>query len=385
LSSLGLYAHIPFCVRRCAYCDFPTVAGEDVPRGEYLAALAREIAARAGALPPEEREADTLYLGGGTPSLLDGREVRDVVGALRGAFRMSPGAEITLEANPESVERGKAEGWARAGVNRVSLGVQSLRDGELGLLGRAHTAEVARAAWGALRAAGFENLGLDLIAGVPEQTAESFRRTLDEAIALSPEHVSLYLLETDKPTPLTHAVERGDLALPADEDAASMYETALERLEAAGLARYEISNWARPGRESRHNRKYWREEEVLGFGLGAHSLHGGVRLANPREMGPYLEAVGETGDPSRPAGPQGEAARREEGALMGLRLAEGLDRAAFARRFGADPWEIWAAALEGTVEAGLLEVDEGRMRLTRRGLLLANEVFSRILGPDAEV
>ncbi len=264
----GVYLHIPFCKSRCSYCDFATDVYRDPGAVErYVDALVTEISLFSGTV-----NADTVYFGGGTPSLLSPEQVERVLRAVRSKFTLAPDAEITMEMNPATVTPESLAAYRSLGVNRASFGVQTFDDRALKLLARGHDAADPRNTFSMLREAGFDNVSFDLIAGLPGQTLAQWRRNLDEAIALSPEHISLYLLEIHQGTPLAEQVRSGRQPTPDDELAAEMYELMLDQLAAAGYEQYEISNFSRPGFESRHNSKYWTIDAVLGFGVSAHSF-----------------------------------------------------------------------------------------------------------------
>ena len=391
MGTLGVYVHVPFCERVCPYCDFAVVAARPLTEAaeeRYVAALLRELAARRAAFAG--RALASIYFGGGTPALLRPASVARLVEAIRGSFAEgapAAGLEVTLEANPSTLERERLPGFLAAGVNRLSLGVQSFDDAVLRRLGRAHRGSAGRAALRAAREAGFANLSLDLIFAAPGQDLAALERDLAEALAFAPEHVSSYALSIEAGTPFATAAARGQLALPGEELAAAMMERVAERLEAAGLLQYEISSFARPGFEAVHNARYWQRRAVLGLGLGACSTDPpgpgapfGVRRANLRELPRYLEAV-ETG-----AGPEREAevlearVARGEAAFLALRTRRGLVAAAFAREFGAAPRAFWGSEIDALCAGGLLaESDAADLALTRAGRLLADSVFERFV------
>jgi oxygen-independent coproporphyrinogen-3 oxidase len=371
---LGLYVHIPFCAAICNYCNFNRGLFDPDLKRAYVDALVREIE-RAGTDDPAEL-ADTIYFGGGTPSLLEPAEVERVIEACRARFAVAADAEVTLEANPESATVDRLAGFRRAGVTRVSLGVQSLRDDELVRLSRLHGADRARAAVADARTAGVDNLSLDLMMWLPGQSRDAWLESVDGAIALSPEHVSLYMLEVYPNAPLRDEMARARWSQAPDEDAAAMYVEAMQRLEAAGLLQYEISNVARPGRESRHNIKYWSDGEWLGFGCGAHSTRNGVRWKNVSSTTDYIERVSR-GDSIRSDVRRLSPDERLGDALFtGLRLMQGLDLDAIDRRYDTNVWKRFGDQLQPFVDQGLLAHEAERLRLTRDGMLLANEVMA---------
>ena len=371
---LGLYVHVPFCSAICNYCNFNRGLFDAGLKEQYVAALLREIASQADGAP-----ADTIYFGGGTPSLLEPVEVEAIIGACRRAFSVSGDAEITLEANPETVTSERLEGFRAAGVNRLSFGVQSFRDEELQRLTRLHSAARAADAFAMARRAGFDNISLDLMMWLPQQSIPQWLESVDALIGLAPDHASLYILELYPNAPLREAMARGKWSLAPDDDAADMYLEAMARLDAAGYEQYEISNVAKPGRQSRHNLKYWTDGEWLGFGCGAHSTRGGVRWKNLSATTEYIAAVASGGQliVERRALSAREAL--EEALFMGLRLARGIDVDTVKARFGVDVWDIYRHHLEQFREAGVLIYDGRLLRLSRTGMLLANEIMSRFI------
>jgi oxygen-independent coproporphyrinogen-3 oxidase len=407
---LSLYVHIPFCIAKCGYCDFNSYAGQESLIPAYAQALLREAEMWSAACPGWR--AETLFFGGGTPSLMPLAELERVLEGLRRHLGLTPDAEVTLEANPGTVDKPYLSRLREMRVNRLSLGVQSFRDDELAFLGRIHSAEEARSAYQAARSAGFDNVSLDLIFGLPGQTADRWLESLEEAIRLGPEHLSLYALTIEEGTPLARDVASGRTPAPDPDLQADLYVRAGERLAAAGYEQYEISNWARPGRCCRHNLTYWRNGFWLGLGAGAHShLPGnwepgtgnqepGIRdrcyrfaaEVSPRQ---YIELVNETWKQLSQEGTltvdeMRQVTFREEAGpslelsdtlVLGLRLSEGVSLRELRRRFGQDALESHAAAFEEAISLGLLERADGRLRLTDRGRLLANEVFVRLLPP----
>ncbi len=373
---LGLYVHVPFCAAICNYCNFNRGLFDEALKTRYVAALLTEIA-RAGDGTP----ADTIFFGGGTPSLLEPAEIGAIVGALRQAFAVTPGAEVTLEANPETVTVDRLKGFREAGVTRVSFGAQSFRDEELIRLSRLHSADRAAAAVDEARAAGFDNVSLDLMMWLPQQTIAQWLASVDRLIQIAPDHASLYLLELYPNAPLREAMARERWSLAPDDDAADMYLAAMERLDAAGYEQYEISNVARAGRVARHNLKYWEDGEWLGFGCGAHSTRAGRRWKNRSATADYVDSVGANAPLAVDERVMSAQERAEEAAFTGLRLTAGVDLDAVHRRYGIDLWSERRHDLTPFIEAGILTYDVGRLRLSRRGMLLANEVMAVLLGP----
>jgi putative oxygen-independent coproporphyrinogen III oxidase len=380
-SGVGIYLHIPFCASICPYCNFTRGLVDDVLKGRYVSALEQEIRA----VGTGGADADSIYFGGGTPSLLDPAEVRRLIQACRATFNVAASAEVTLEANPETVTAKTLAGYREAGVNRLSLGVQSFRDEELKRLGRLHDAETSRRAVEKARQAGFDNISLDLMLWLPQQTTAQLMESVDALVEIAPEHASLYLLELYPNAPLREVMVREGWSLAPDEDAASMYLGAMERLEGTGYRQYEISNVSRPGRWSRHNLKYWTGGEWVGFGCGAHSTRGGIRWKNVAATEGYIGRLESGVGPVADSRPLSRAERLEEALFMGLRLADGVNLGLVGARHGVDVWARYASRLAPYVEAGLLVCEAGRLRLTRRGMLLANEVMSAFVEADSTV
>lgn len=367
----GVYVHVPFCAIRCSYCDFPTVAGQDARVPVYLDALEREI----GTFQPEaEGPVDSVYLGGGTPSRLTPPQVGRVLSAVRARFAVLPGAEVTLEGNPESLGEADLAGFAEAGVTRFSVGVQSLDDAVLRRVGRAHDAAEAEAAVERALATGHQ-VNADLIAGLPGEDLARWQETVTRVAGWGTDHVSVYLLETDKDTPLARALASGRVEVADDDLQAEAYRVTVETLEGAGLAGYEISNFARPGRESRHNLKYWTDVPYAAYGLGAHAYGDGRRRANTRDLSSYLAALREGRDPVEWTEPFDRERRLGEALMLGLRLADGVDLAEVEARYGIDPLLRYGEAWERADAAGLVYMKGSRARLTLEGRLRSNELF----------
>jgi oxygen-independent coproporphyrinogen-3 oxidase len=403
MSRAGIYIHIPFCRSRCSYCDFATGQYESGLSERYVRAVAREISLfaserrRAGAgddhvdeprdqvngarsafaSREETRRADTVYFGGGTPSLLTPAQITYLLEAARSNFDVSADAEVTMEMNPGTLTREAAEGFRAAGVNRASFGLQTFDDAQLRRLGRTHTAEDARRTLSTLRAAGFTNVSFDLIAGLPGQSVAQWSHNMDEALALRPEHLSLYLLEVHEGTPLADQIRRGAHPQPDPDAAARMYELLVERTARAGYEHYEISNFCLAGRESRHNLKYWTGAPYLGFGCSAHSYDGGgARWSNERDTLRYVEMIERAGSAVVETTNLTARDLEAESLFLGLRLMRGVDLQKHRARFGADVRATHADDLARFSDAGLIELDADTLRLTRAGALLSNEVFA---------
>ena len=367
---LGVYIHVPFCSAICHYCNFNRGLMDAALKTAYVDALITHITRDA-----EPIAVDTIYFGGGTPSLLEPHEIARVLEACGAAFRVTADVEVTMEANPETVDVARLTGFRAAGVTRVSFGVQSFLDDELRRLGRLHDADRARQAVREARAAGIDNVSLDLMMWLPGQSVAQWLQSVGALIDAAPDHASLYLLELYPNAPLQELMAREQWSQTPDDDAADMYEAAMDQLEAAGLHQYEISNVARPGRESRHNLKYWRDSGWLAFGCGAHGSRDGRRWKHVADTRAYVDRVGAGADPVAEARRLDPEAQLAEALFMGLRLTEGIDTDAYRARFGQDVWSRYGSSLAPAVEAGLLVRETGRMRLTRRGMLLANEVM----------
>jgi oxygen-independent coproporphyrinogen-3 oxidase len=372
----GLYVHIPFCASICNYCNFNRGLFEAGLKDRYLVALRREIAQGADGTP-----ADTVYFGGGTPSLLTPGEIASILEVLRGSFDLTPDVEVTLEANPETVTAATLAGYRTAGVNRLSYGVQSFRDDDLVRLGRRHDASRAEQALTLARGAGFSNVSLDLMMWLPQQSIRQWLESVDRLIQLGPEHASLYLLEVYPNAPLKEAMARSHWSLAPDDDAADMYLAAMEQLEHAGYGQYEISNVARRGFESRHNLKYWTAAGWTGFGCGAHSTRDGRRWRNISSTEEYISTVSGGGHPRVDERVLSQEEQLEERLFMGLRLTDGVDLAAIQREFGVNVWAQFGDDLEPFRRERLLIYDSELLRLTRAGMLLANEIMRVFISP----
>ena len=371
---LGLYVHIPFCSAICNYCNFNRGLFDAALKQQYVDALLREIRMQADASP-----ADTIFFGGGTPSLLEPAEVAAIIRACRDAFAVTADAEITLEANPETVTPERLDGFRAAGINRLSYGVQSFRDAELQRLSRLHSASRAAEAFAMARRAGFDNISLDLMMWLPQQTVAQWLESVDALIEVGPHHASLYILELYPNAPLRDEMARGRWSQAPDDDAAEMYLEAMARLDGAGYTQYEISNVARPGRESRHNLKYWNDGAWLGFGCGAHSTRRGVRWKNLASTTDYIATVAAGGQLATERRELTRHEALEEALFTALRLTRGIDVHTVNTRYQTDVWGIYGSALERFRDAGLLIYDGRLLRLTRAGMLLANEVMTVFL------
>jgi oxygen-independent coproporphyrinogen-3 oxidase len=382
----GIYIHIPFCERKCVYCNFNTTDFFNDLAERYINAVSLEIKHWGERLSNgEPGRIDTIYFGGGTPSIVEAEQLARLIESCREAFPVAPSAEVTIEINPATLSRKKIEGWLDAGINRASVGVQSFIDSELVSLSRTHTAQDARRTVDALREAGFENISLDLIAGLPEQTLADWQFNLEQVLRIRPEHMSLYLLEVKEGTQLFAQLKRGLRPQPDDDLAASMYRRISEATRESGYEHYEISNFARlpdhlnksqpsPLR-SKHNMKYWTAAPFYGMGCGAHSFDTRARWVNTLKTESYIREVAETG---QAVAERHELSREDlaaEALFMGLRLKEGIALDLFRAEHGVDVLERYGEELPRLADAGLIEIESGRIILTDTGRLLSNEVF----------
>lgn len=378
--SLAIYIHIPFCIRKCSYCDFNSYDIPDIAPPDYVELLLGEISSTATALAGQP--AATLYFGGGTPSLLPPPGIARLIAAVSSSCGLTEDAEVTLEANPGTITLASLQGYLAAGVNRLSIGVQSLDDAELQLLGRIHSADEARAAIAMARRAGFRNIGIDLMHSLPGQSIAAWQSTLDETIAMRPEHISAYGLTAEEGTPFAAMVASGNMMLPEEDLAVAMFELSAERLQQAGYDHYEIANFALPGLRSRHNQVYWRREDYRGFGAGAHSFFRspgyGVRWENPAKLIEYAAVAMGNSAPGKATA----ITRREAMAeffFLGLRLTSGVDPGRFKEEFGVDAEAAFPGVIAAQIDRGLLVMADGMLRLTPRGLLLANRVMEEFV------
>ena len=377
----GIYAHIPYCVKKCAYCDFISSAvGKDTrtEMEDYAAALRAEILREVPPLRARWGDAATVYLGGGTPTALPAALLTGILETLRTAAGTP--VECTVEANPGTVDAAYLTQLRAAGANRLSLGVQSFNDRLLRVIGRIHTAAEAEQAFRAARAAGFENISLDLMYGLPTQTLDDLKKSVDEALALVPEHISVYGLTVEEGTPFAAAEAQGKLALPTEDAAEEMYDWLTAALPARGYVRYEISNFARQGCESRHNLGYWRNVPYLGVGAAAHGYVDGVRWGNEPDTEKYIRAVSVGRSVRTPEDTERTLTNAmEEYAFLALRTREGIDTADFSRAFGVDIDTVYGAVIEKYSAQGLLRRADGFVALTNEGMKVGNEVFAAFL------
>ena len=387
LETTSLYLHIPFCHTRCHYCDFNTYAGILPLREPYVRALLSEIAltgAYAQLPDGSPRRARTIFFGGGTPSLLSVEQITRMLGACSTYFAVDSGAEITLEANPGTLSQEQLAGLRAAGVNRLSMGAQSFDAELLKTLGRIHSPKEITQAVRYARAAGFTSINVDFMFGLPGQTMHHWRETLDRALDMRPEHLSLYSLIVEEGTPFYTWTHEGRI-IPGDEDlCADMYEYADERLQAAGYANYEISNWSLPGHQARHNLTYWHNLPYFGMGAGAYSSFGNRRFSNERDPQAYIRLLKAGQRPEVESENIDSAQAMAETAFLALRTAQGLHLPTFEQRFAVPFSQFVGNRLQFVQKAGLLEQEHEWLRLSKRGRLLGNEVFLRLLPEEDE-
>jgi oxygen-independent coproporphyrinogen III oxidase len=379
----SLYIHIPWCQSKCPYCDFNSHAAATWPEEDYVRALLAEMEYRAGDTPWHGQSIATIFFGGGTPSLFDPRSIARLIRAAQRRFGLERDVEITLEANPGTVDGNKLAGFKAAGVNRISFGAQSFNPAILKFLGRIHSADETREAARAALRAGFDRLNLDLIFAVPGQTLADVRNDLAEAAALGPDHISAYNLTFEEGTAFFTEMKRGRIRPLESDDQAAMYAMVREELPRGGYPMYEISNYAAPGHEARHNLTYWHAESYLGLGAGAHSYAldgtGGRRWWNERMPARYIALASEVGIAESGAEIVDASTAAGEFVFLNLRLTEGFALADFAQRFGASFDAIHGVRSQRLFEGGLLTRDNGRIRLTDRGLELADSVFAEFV------
>ena len=367
MTPIGLYIHIPFCSRKCGYCDFPSFEGRMGQRARYMGHLLQELAQQGAALG--RPSVDSVYIGGGTPSLLNPGQMAALLAAVRASFDLTADCEISCEANPTSLTPGWLQALRAGGVNRLSLGAQSADEGLLRVLQRQHTWRHVVRAVSMARAAGFDNLNLDLMLGVPTQTPRMWADTLEAALQLEPEHLSCYGLIVEEGTRMAAMVAAGEWVLPEPEDERAMYQHTLERLAQAGYQQYEISNFAKPGKACRHNINCWRRVDYLGVGSAAHSLMGAERWCNPATLDDYLAGA--------PREVQAVAPQDAmfESVMLGLRMTQGVDTQAFEARHGRSFDAVFGQRAQPSLAAGLTEWTDGHLRLTRRGMDVMNTVL----------
>ena len=372
----AVYIHIPFCLGRCLYCHFPAQLWcEDLAK-RYMHAVAREILGFAKTVS-YEKEIDSIYLGGGTPSLLSSRQVKEILNVCRSVFTVTADCEISLEANPDTITESKASDWREMGINRISIGAQSFSDKELSAIGRIHSAAQIEVSFRILRKFAFKNISLDLMLGLPRQTERQWMQNLETVASLLPEHLSVYMLDFEGTEPLYRSVKNGAESLPDEDSVADWYIMSLDHLSKAGYAQYEISNFALPGFQCRHNLKYWMGIPVRGFGLGSHSYDGKCRYANNADLNTYFKCVEEGNPPIEWCRQTSETERLQETLFLRLRLCEGVDWDWLECTFPQT--ERYKKLLQDFGSKGLIEWQGTNVHLTRSGMLLSNEIFQQFV------
>lgn len=397
IKEMELYLHIPFCVRKCAYCDFLSWSADEKIRQKYVDALIKEIKGY-GNIYHDRVKISTIFVGGGTPSVLTGEQIRHICGALRQSFQISEDAEITMEINPGTVTDEKLCLWRQAGINRLSIGLQSVNNEELKMLGRIHTYEEFLDTYGAVRRQGFQNVNIDLISAIPGQTLESWKETLAKVAELEPEHISAYSLIVEEGTPFYQrykgsgkitkktedSLQSGEgtdryLPLPDEETERSIYETTGELLKRYGYSRYEISNYAKEGYACRHNLGYWERKDYLGIGLGASSLVNHTRYHNTADYKKYMRGIKEQKDIREEIEELSRSDEIEEFMFLGLRETRGVSAAEFEKQFGKTITEVYGKELKKLESRNLLVCAGDRIYLTKRGVDISNTVFVEFL------
>lgn len=379
--TLQLYIHIPFCVKKCAYCDFLSGPQNEDTIDRYAEALVREILAYKGTIEGRSK-ISTLFFGGGTPSILNPVQMKRIFRALREVFCIEDNAEITIEANPGTVTEEKLKTYRELGINRISFGLQSANNEELKLLGRVHTYEEFLDSYSMARSCGFENINVDLISAIPKQTLQSWEETLNKVVVLQPEHISAYSLIVEEGTPFAEVYGEGkakEAELPSEEEERRIYQRTEEILSRAGYHRYEISNYAKAGKECKHNLGYWERKDYLGLGLGAASLMDNVRYKNMDDLNQYISCNGIPSDIQVDKEELTVTQQMEETIFLGLRKREGISLAEFEKNFGQTVQACYGSNLVRMQEEGLLEIDKGYLRLTEKGVDVSNYVFVELL------
>ena len=369
---LELYIHIPFCVQKCQYCDFLSGPSDQETRDRYIKALRAEIQAVQGV---EAYEIVSVFIGGGTPSVLKAEAIASIMETIQKKFCFSPDAEITIESNPGTVDLAKLNAYRETGINRLSLGLQSTDSKELRMLGRIHTYEEFLQSYQWAREAGFQNINIDLMFAIPGQTGEAWRAHLRQVAELKPEHISAYSLIIEEGTPFAEKT----LELPDEEEERQMYERTGEILQSYGYQQYEISNYAKPGKECQHNLGYWTRREYLGFGVGSASLFQNQRFTNLRDRSAYAAFDGKVESIRRDLETLTVREQMEETMILGLRLIRGVSRSEFQKNFGVSVGEIYGPMLEKYSRMGLLQIKGDRIALTRAGISVSNPIMADFL------
>ena len=365
----GLYIHIPFCIKKCKYCDFNSFSAAERVKEEYVNSLLQEMAEYKGAA------IDTVYIGGGTPTVLKTELLARIIENIRQNFTLSSDLEFTVELNPKTADREKLDVLHKMGVNRLSIGVQSFCDDELRALGRIHSSEDAKEAIALAKAAGFDNISIDLMSGIPLQTRESFIKTLETAVLQNTDHISCYSLILEEGTPLFDEVKDGKVSVCDEDTERELYELAVNTLEKNGYKQYEISNFAKDGKASHHNIKYWTMEEYIGLGLSAHSFINGVRFSNTDNIENYMKRNYKSGERNILS----KNDMMSEFVFLGFRMTDGISEDAFFQKFGEDIFEIFKIPLEKFIETGFLIHENGKIRLSKDGVSVSNSIMCEFL------
>ncbi len=372
MNNYGLYIHIPFCIKKCAYCDFLSAPATEEVREAYVDALVREISMH----PPQR--VDSIFLGGGTPSVLAAAQTEKILNAVYARHSVEKNAEITTECNPGAADLNKLSAYRKLGINRISIGVQSFNDAELKLLGRVHDSAAARACIADAKKAGFDNINIDLMSGIPQQTYESYEENLHTALGFAPTHISAYSLIVEPGTPFEALYADGS-DLPDEDTERAMYERTGALLEAHGFVHYEISNYAKPGFESRHNLKYWHCSPYLAAGLGAHAFDGAARTENVRDLQQYLKMLAEDKAPIAEKTKLTDADLASEYVMMTLRLKEGLSYSAFLEKFGFDFYAKHKTKLDLYIKNDFMVCKDGRLAFTKKGIQVSNSILCELI------
>jgi oxygen-independent coproporphyrinogen III oxidase len=375
---LGLYTHIPFCLSKCSYCHFISFPYEQSLASRYGKAVIKEIE-NISSLGGRDLVADSIYLGGGTPSLMPPDLIKGILTAFRSRFRIENDCEISLEANPGTLSRDKIDAFKNSGINRISIGAQSFADGELAAIGRIHRSQMIYEALGILKEGGFQNISLDLMLGLPFQTRESWKTNLDIVSQLNIPHISVYMLDLDDPCALADLVAGGSISIPEDDLVSDLYLETIDTLASIGYQQYEISNFAKPGYVCRHNLKYWQRDPVLGFGLASHSFDGKARWANKSTIDEYLEAIenGRNAEDWREA--VGAIQAIQETLFLGLRMTNGIDLTGLSSECHESVLAKYAELFQRLSSHDMIKIDGGKVRLTPSGMLLSNEIFQQFI------
>lgn len=376
--SIGLYIHFPFCLSKCFYCSFNSQPYNPDLARRYIEAIKREMTLRARNYGLENSPLKTIYLGGGTPSILSHQVIKEIIDISTNIFKLKEGIEVTIEANPDTLDRTKLEDLMRIGINRISIGVQSLSDKYLKATGRSHDADTARHIINTCRSVGFKNISLDLIYALPGQRLDEWLITVEEAISLSPNHLSIYGLTIDKGTIFYNRLKYGQIKIAPEEDQIDMYLTAVNMLKKAGYVHYEISNFSQPGYACKNNMLYWDRGEYLGIGAGAHSYIGNKRFSNTDSIEDYISEAG-SGDIHSKIEELTREDRVVDAIIFGIRKIEGIDLDDIGRRYGIDPFLMFESTIDRLISAGTIILSSNRIKLTTKGILLADQVAIEFL------